>query len=70
MVLVQPVCRKIAIYCSEKGAGGTLILFVQTEGKVFLRRCFTATLHFSDAPKFLRRSIKIAQACLYSQTLR
>ena len=22
MVLVQPVCRKIAIYCSEKGAGG------------------------------------------------
>ena len=47
----------------------TLILFVQTEGKVFSRSDFFSTVHFTDAPKDRRRSCKIANTHSGSQTL-
>ena len=47
----------------------TLILFVQTEGKVFSRSDFFGTVHFTDAPKDPRRSDKIAKTHSGSQTL-
>ena len=53
--------------------GGTLIQLVQTQGTVFLRR----SIHFSDAPEFLRCSTKIdpttvdlSDAVIISQMLR
>ena len=50
-------------------APDTLILFVQTEGKVFSWSDYFGTVHFTDAPKDPRRSDKIAKAHSGSQTL-
>ena len=57
----------------ESNRSGTLIQLVQTQGTVFLRR----SIHFSDAPEFLRCSTKIdpttvdlSDAVIISQMLR
>ena len=57
----------------QKGSYHTLIQLVQTQGTVFLRR----SIHFSDAPEFLRCSTKIdpttvdlSDAVIISQMLR
>ena len=52
-------------FCLE----GTLILSVQTSGSVFFRSYFNLTIHFTDAPKNHRRSVKIEETKLRSQTL-
>ena len=62
-----------AYYTGANSTGATLIQLVQTQGTVFLRR----SIHFSDAPEFLRCSTKIdpttvdlSDAVIISQMLR